>query len=57
MSRNKTITKNKPVSISLEERQITFLKKHKEFNLSKFIRMFIDDYLELFERIEKIKRR
>jgi len=45
MTRTKVKDKNKTVSISLPKYQIKFVKENPDFNLSKFVQLYLRDYM------------
>ena len=55
MGRKKVIIKNEPISISLPKHQRDFIKNHNTFNLSKFVQIHLEDYLNLTLEVEEIK--
>lgn len=54
MSRKTVSNKNKSASVSLRADQIKFLDEHPHFNLSKYVQMILDDYIQLSKTIEKV---
>lgn len=45
MGRKKVKNKHEVISISLPLHQLLFIKEHEKFNLSKFVQLFLDDYI------------
>lgn len=45
MTRVKVKNKNKTVSISLPQYQINFVEENSDFNLSKFVQIYLRDYI------------
>lgn len=56
MSRKKIEIKNKPVSISLPQSQIDFILLHPHFNLSKYVQMQLNEYINLSSEVEELEK-
>jgi len=55
MGRKKRQTKNKSVSVSLEQYQIDFIKTHPDLDFSKFVQLHFRDYINLALEVDKIE--
>lgn len=55
MSRNKVAYKNETISISLPADQILFVQSHYNFNLSKFVQIYLQEHINAVEELEDIK--
>lgn len=55
MGRPTIQNKNKNISISLLPNQIMFLNTHKNFNLSKFVQIHLEQMMNVYEEIESYK--
>lgn len=55
MGRKKIKNKHGIVSVSLPQHQLLFIKEHNVFDLSKFVQLFLDDYINNIIAWEEIK--
>ena len=50
----KLIFKHKPVSVSLPDYQVGFIKTNKHFNFSKFVQICMDEYMGSFDEFKEL---
>lgn len=56
MSRKRVEQRNISVSISLPPYQLNYITTHPTFNLSKFVQLHFDEYIQLSKEVEKIEK-
>jgi len=56
MGRKRVLNKNQSASVSLTENQITFIEEHPKFNFSKFVRVHLNDHIELTREVERVEK-
>ena len=57
MSRPKVANKNINVSVSLPKYQTDFIIEHKDFVLSKFVQLNMDDYMNVYYEIQELLKK
>lgn len=55
MGRAKVTNKNTIRSVSIQAYQDKFIEDHPKFDLSKFVQLHLDDYIELALEVDNIK--